>query len=71
MCATSDLLSTLNMFALYSTCAVDFVCHYVYELFNYLFTYVVLVKIPNSQNIRKWKLRTCDNNELTHHLRSK
>ena len=54
MCATSPALNTLNMFALHSTCAVDFVCHYFYELFNYLFTYVVPVQIPNPQNIHKW-----------------
>ena len=35
------------------------------------FTYVVPVQIPNSQNIHKWELWTCANNELTHHLRSK
>ena len=36
-----------------------------------MFTYVMLVQIPNSQNIHKWELWTCDNNELTRHLRSK
>ena len=36
-----------------------------------IFTYVVLVQTHNSQNIHKGELWTCDNNEITHHLRSK
>ena len=63
----------LNMFALHSTCAVDFVCHYFYELLKllvncYIYLCVVLVQTPNSQNIPKMELWTCDNNEVTHSL---
>ena len=45
--------------------------HYLTIYLPVIFTYVVPVQIPNWQNIHKWELWTCDNNEQTHHLRSK
>ena len=45
--------------------------NYLTTCLTVIFTYVVLVQTPNSQNIHNGELWTCDNNEITHPLRSK
>ena len=70
LCWTHSICSLCTAHVLLISFVTTFT-NYLPTCLTIIFTYVVLVQTHNSQNIHKGELWTCDNNELTHHLRSK